>query len=303
METLTDFTALLDKFKAVPEKKRVVVVCPDDEPTYKVVEQCIRENLCNIEITAVSDKKESSEKLKALAPEKVEVHYAETPLDAAKAGVRLVHEGKGDVLMKGLINTDVLLKAVLDKEIGLLPKGNVMSHIALVNVPTYHKLFMFSDAAVIPEPTLEQFVSIIKADTTLMRKLGVKKPKVALIHFTEKVNEKFPHTLDYVKLKEMAEEGVFGDIAIGGPMDAKTACDLHASQLKGISNPVAGDSDILILPNLEAGNVFYKALTFFAKAEVAGMLSGTKAPVVIPSRADSHESKLAGLAMACLAVD
>lgn len=302
METLTDFKALLDKFKAMPEKKRVVVVCPDDEPTFKVAEQCIRENLCDIAVAAVSDKKENSEKLKALAPGKVEVYYADTALDAAKAGVRLVHEGRGDVLMKGLINTDVLLKAVLDKEIGLLPKGNVMSHIALSSVPSYHKLLMFSDAAVIPEPTLEQFAAIIKADTSLMRKLGVAKPKVALVHFTEKVNEKFPHTLDYVRLKEMAEEGAFGDIAIGGPMDAKTACDLHASQIKGIDNPVAGDADIVILPNLEAGNVFYKTLTFFAKAEIAGMLSGTKAPVVIPSRADSHESKLAGLAMACLAV-
>lgn len=300
METLTDFKALIEKFEKMPEKKRVVVVCPTDEPTLAVVERCIKDNLCHLELVFTPEGKAEAERLKGIAPDRVNIHFGDDPLSASKVGVKLIHDGHGDVLMKGLVNTDVLLKAVLDKEIGLLPKGNVMSHLAIACIPTYHKLLMFSDAAVIPEPTLEQFVSIIRNDVKVLRTLGVETPKVALIHFTEKVNEKFPTTLAYVALKEMAANGEFGDIKIGGPMDAKTACDLHSSQIKGIASEVAGDADLVILPNLEAGNVFYKSLSLFGRADMVGMLTGTKVPVVIPSRADSDMSKFCSLAVACL---
>ena len=123
---------------------------------------------------------------------------------------------------------------------------------------------------------------------------------MALIHCTEKVNEKFPHTISYETLKQQAEENVYGPVCIGGPMDVKTACDADSGNIKGICSPVVGNADVLIFPNIESGNVFYTTITLFAKAETAGMLCGTTAPVVVASRADTNESKFYSLALACI---
>jgi len=203
------------------------------------------------------------------------------------------------VLMKGIINTDNLLRAVLNKEHGLLPKGHILSHVTVAEIPTYNKLLFFSDAAVIPRPTLDHFDAMIRYNLDVCRRMGIDTPRVALIHCTEKVNEKFPHTLDYVTLKERAEAGEYGDMFLDGPMDAKTACDAHSGEVKGISSPVVGHADMLIFPNIESSNTFYKAISLFGQACMAGMLTGTTAPVVLPSRADSDNSKYYSLVLAC----
>mgnify|MGYP002514928943 FL=1 len=130
--------------------------------------------------------------------------------------------------------------------------------------------------------------------------MGIPEPRVALIHCTEKVNEKFPHTLDYVALKEKATAGEYGTMFLDGPMDVKTACDSHSGEVKGISSPVVGHADLLIFPNIESSNTFYKTLSLFGDANMAGMLLGTSAPVVVPSRADSGNSKFYSLALACV---
>jgi phosphate butyryltransferase len=142
---------------------------------------------------------------------------------------------------------------------------------------------------------------MIANDLALCRTLGCEEPRVALIHCTEKINEKFPHTLSYVELKKEAQEGRFGKVFIDGPMDAKTACDKHSGEIKGLSSPVVGNADILIFPNIESGNTFYKTLSLFGDANMAGMLTGTIAPVVVPSRSDSGNSKYYSLVLACLA--
>ena len=209
--------------------------------------------------------------------------------------------GDADILMKGLINTDNLLRAVLKKGDGLLPPGGVLSHVAVAQIPLYHKLLFFSDAAVIPRPTLEQYRQMIANDVALCRRLGCEQPRVALIHCTEKTDEKFPHTLSYAQLRQEAEQGMFGSVFVDGPMDAKTACDRHSGEIKGLSSPVVGNADILIFPNIEAGNTFYKTISLFGDANMAGILTGTIAPVVVPSRSDSGNSKYYSLALACLA--
>ena len=231
----------------------------------------------------------------------VKVYEATSPDKAAQEGVALVREGHADVLMKGIINTDNLLRAVLNKEHGLLPQGNVLSHITVAQIPTYNKLLFFSDAAVIPRPTLAQFEAMLKYDLEVCRRLGISEPRVALIHCTEKINEKFPHTLDYAVLKERAASGAYGSMFLDGPMDVKTACDAHSGEVKGISSPVVGHADLLIFPNIESGNTFYKTVSLFGDANMAGMLRGTIAPVVVPSRADSGNSKYYSLALACVA--
>lgn len=300
MQAITTFTQLLDAFKAMSVKKRVALVSPDDSHTLDVLRRCLEEKLAVFHV--VTDNK-TGEEFSAIAQKwagDITVHHCDSVDDAARKGVKLVRTGQADVLMKGTINTDNLLRAVLDKENGILTHGNVMTHATLVEVPSYDKLILFSDAAVIPRPNLEQFTNMVRYDINICRTLRISQPKVALIHFTEKINEKFPHTIDYRTLREKASEGAFGDAIVDGPMDVKTACDAHSAAIKGIASPVCGNADILIFPNLEAGNTFYKTVSFFCHAKMAGIICGTQAPVVVPSRADSTESKFYSLALACL---
>lgn len=301
MEPIRSFDGLVARFRSGAERKRVAVVCPDDAHTMYVIDRCLDEDLADMALVAVGGDLSYFHGLKARFPERVEILEAADKDEAARIGVGLVHDGRADVVMKGNINTDNLLRAVLDKEHGLLPKGRVMSHVTAVRFLTTACLILFSDAAVIPAPTLEQFDAMIRYDIDVCRRLGLDEPKVALIHFTEKVNPKFPYTLDYVTLMERAGEGGYGAMQLGGPMDVKTACCAESGEIKGISSPVVGTADVLIFPDLTASNTFYKTVSLFGKARMAGMVTGTSAPVVVPSRADSAESKFYSLALACVA--
>lgn len=300
MEVLKSFQEMVVALRGRGLRQRIVAVCPHDECTEQVVRRALSEGIAHFVLVAEAAHTDVPKKIQADFPDAVEFMEAPTPDEAAALAVKVIKEGKGDVLMKGLINTDNLLRAVLKKEIGLLPPGGVLTHVSVAETPLYHKLLCFSDAAVIPRPELHHFRAMVKGNVALCHNLGIEEPRVALIHCTEKVNEKFPHTLDYVQLKKDVEEGMFGKAVVDGPMDAKTACDLHSGQVKGIASPVVGNADILIFPNIESGNVFYKTLSFFGKADMAGMLMGAEAPVVVPSRSDSETSKYNSLILACL---
>lgn len=294
---------MVDALRGRGVRQRIVAVCPHDECTEKVVRRALSEGIADFLLVAESTYTAVPKQIQADFPDAVQFMEAPTADEAAALAVSLIKEGKGDVLMKGLINTDNLLRAVLKKEVGLLPPGSVLTHVTVAETPMYHKLLCFSDAAVIPRPELTQFRAMVKGNVELCHSMGIEEPRVALIHCTEKVHEKFPHTLDYVQLKADAEAGMFGKMVIDGPMDAKTACDLHSGQVKGIASPVVGDADVLIFPNIESGNVFYKTLSFFGKADMAGMLMGAQAPVVVPSRSDSETSKYYSLVLACLSTN
>ena len=301
MELIRTLSQMVSLLRARGIRRRVAVVCPNDPHTEYVIIRCLREEIAEFILVTDAEHTQMSHHIYAASPDFVKLYEAATPDGAAELAVQLVRTGEADILMKGLINTDNLLRAVLNKQHGLLPPGAVLSHIAVAQIPLYDKLLFFSDAAVIPRPTLEQFRSMIKNDVAVCRSLGCVEPRVALVHCSEKVNEKFPHTLSYVQLKEDAEKGNFGQVFVDGPMDAKTACDAHSGEIKGLSSPVVGNADLLIFPNIESGNTFYKALSLFGDANMAGMLTGTTAPVVVPSRSDSGNSKYYSLVLACLA--
>lgn len=300
MEPIQDFASLMRRLRSQKVRKRVAVVCPNDAHTEYVILRSLQEGFADFLLIADTPHLINSTYIQRQFPDRVKVYEASSPDTAAQEGVSLVREGHADVLMKGIINTDNLLRAVLNKEHGLLPKGNVLSHITVAQIPLYNKLLFFSDAAVIPRPKLEHFDAIIRYNVDICRRMGIPEPRVALIHCTEKVNEKFPHTLDYVTLKERALAGDYGQMHLDGPMDVKTACDSHSGEVKGISSPVVGHADMLLFPNIESGNTFYKAISLFGDANMAGMLLGTTAPVVVPSRADSGNSKFYSLALACV---
>ena len=303
MNTIKNFYELLAHLKENNVKKRVAVVWPADEKTPAACAQALEAGFIQAIFVGCEEKLKANEALKPFA-DNISYVDATDADDAAAKAVALVREDKAAVLMRGLINTDNLLRAVLNKETGILPKGNVLTHAAVADIPSYHKLLIFTDAAVIPYPNQAQRVEMVKYMSNVARNFGVEEPKVALIHCTEKVNGKhFPFTEDYPVIIEMAKRGELGKCIVDGPLDAKCACSMHAMEAKGLTSPLQGDSDVLIMPDIEAGNVFYKAITLFAGASTAGLLLGAKCPAVVPSRADSAQSKFYSLAVATMAAE
>ena len=298
MKPVKTLGQLAEAIRSAGRRRRVAVVCPADPHTEYVVRRALHEGLADFLLIADEGRTSLAYDIATSSPGHASVTVVGSADEACTKGVGLVRGGEADVLMKGLVNTDNLLRAVLNKQTGLLPAGGVLSHLSVAELPHYKKLLLFTDVAVIPRPSLEQYRALIGAALDVHRRLGGTGAHVALIHCTEKVSEKFPHTLSYARLIEESRNGAFGDAVIDGPMDVKTACDAHSGEVKGISSPVAGDADILIFPNIESGNVFYKTLTLFGEAVTAAMLTGTTAPVVVPSRADSGESKYYSLCLA-----
>ena len=293
------FDNLIESLHSQHMRRRIAVACPHDDHTLHVVLRSLSEGIADFVLVVDEAHEFVAGQIRQQYPERVTLYVGEDTAECARMAVSLVHRGEADVLMKGTLNTDVLLRAVLNKEEGLLPPGQVLSHVTVAQLPTYHKLLLFSDAAVVPRPRVSHFEAMLKYDLTVCNRLGIEEPQVALIHCTEKINGKFPHTLGYVILKERARKGLYGRLKIDGPMDAKTACDPHSGQVKGIESTVVGNADLLIFPNIESSNTFYKAISLFGQACMAGMLTGTTAPVVLPSRADSDDSKYYSLVLAC----
>lgn len=299
MEPIRDFDQLTDHLKGRNKRKRIAVVCAEDANTGQAITRALEEGIADF--LMVGD----TSRLKRYAFMQTHASHVETlhvtdPDEAAREAVRAIREGRADILMKGIINTDNLLRAILDKEQGLLPRGKVLTHISVVKIPTYDKLLFFSDAAVIPRPTLQQRIEMIWYAIHTCRHFGIDRPRISLIHCTEKVSAKFPHSLDYVNIVELAEAGEFGNVIIDGPLDVKTSCEKHSGDIKGIASPINGEADVLIFPNIESGNAFYKAVSLFCQADMAGLLQGPICPVVLPSRSDSALSKYYSIAMACL---
>ena len=245
-------------------------------------------------------------KIRALAKaNKIDLGTTEivdTPHSHASAAraVELVREGKAELLMKGSLHTDELLGAVIARETGLRTLRR-MSHVFLMDVPTYHKPILITDAAINIAPTLEDKVDICQNAIDIARVMGVKKPKVAILAAVETVTSKMPATLDAAALCKMADRKQIVGGVLDGPLAFDNAISKEAAKTKGIVSDVAGDPDILLVPDLEAGNMVAKLLSFLAKADSAGLLLGARVPIILTSRADSVRSRIASCAVAMLA--
>lgn len=223
--------------------------------------------------------------------------HKEDLMEAALEAVKLVSSGEADFIMKGILDTSILLKAVLNKEVGLRT-NNLLSHVMVYEVPAYHKLLLLTDGGMNIEPSLEEKKGIVKNAIAVAKALGNSEIKVACLSAKEKVNEKMPSTVDGAKLKEMANEGVFGEgVYVEGPIAFDLAVSKEAAIVKGFESPVAGETDILLVPTIEVGNGIGKALTYLAAGKSAGVIMGAKTPVVLVSRADSAETKLYSIAL------
>jgi len=218
---------------------------------------------------------------------------------AAVKAVELVKEGKAEILMKGSLHTDELMSAIVSREGGLRTARRI-SHVFIMDVPTYHKVLVITDAAINIAPTLEDKADICQNAIDLCISLGLEKPKVAILAAVETVTTKMPATIDAAALCKMAERGQIKGALLDGPLAFDNAISAQAAEIKGIKSVVAGDPDILLAPDLEAGNILAKQLTFLANADSAGMVLGAKVPVILTSRADSVRSKVASCAVAKL---
>lgn len=227
------------------------------------------------------------------------VHQPDDRL-AATLAVAMIKNREGDILMKGLLSTDKFVKAILDKEKGLLEPGNVLSHVTVIQNPNYHKLMIVSDVAVLPQPDLGQKVKLIGYMVKTGQALGVACPKVAVIAPSEQLLMQLESSKDAAFLSKMAERGQITGCLVDGPLALDIAIDKESAVIKGIKGEVAGDADCLLFPNLDAGNVFYKTNMKLAKAESAAMLVGASVPVVLTSRGDSTLTKKYSIALAAL---
>ena len=219
---------------------------------------------------------------------------------SAARAVELVRQGEAELLMKGSLHTDELLGAVVARETGLRT-GRRLSHVFIMDVPTYHKVLIVTDAAINIAPSLEDKVDICQNAIDLAVSLGVAEPKVAILAAVETVNSKMPATIDAASLCKMAERGQIKGGLLDGPLAFDNAISKDAARVKGIASEVAGDPDILLAPDLEAGNILAKQLTFLANADSAGLVLGARVPIILTSRADSVRSRIASCAVAMLA--
>ncbi len=220
---------------------------------------------------------------------------------AAAQAVALVRAGEADMLMKGVLDTSILLKAALNKEAGL-NAGRLTSHVAVMEVPTYHKLLIVTDAAINIAPDLPGKLDIIANAVQVAKAIGVAQPKVALLAAVEKVNwDKMPCTADAAVITQMNRRGQVKGCLIDGPLALDNAISAESAKIKKIVSEVAGDADVLVAPDIEAGNILYKCLLDLGQAKGAGIVVGASKPIVLTSRADSAETKLASIALAALA--
>jgi phosphotransacetylase len=219
---------------------------------------------------------------------------------AAAKAVEMVRRGEAEILMKGSLHTDELLGAVVAKETGLRT-GRRISHAFIMDVPTYHKVLIVTDAAINIAPTLEDKVHICQNAIDLAASLGMARPKVAILAAVETVNSKMQATLDAAALCKMADRGQITGGILDGPLAFDNAISKDAARIKGINSPVSGDPDILLVPDLESGNILAKQLSFLANADSAGIVLGARVPIILTSRADSVRSRIASCGVAMLA--
>jgi len=291
-----------DLFSAVLQrpKRTLVVVSANDNHSVSAAYNAVSGGL--IQAVLIGDENKISE---ICLEEKLDaslfhiIHQPDERL-AASLAVQMVREGQGDILMKGLIPTDKFIKAILDKEKGVMDPGNILSHVTVIQNPNYYKLLIVSDVAVLPQPDLGQKVQLIRYMVKTATALGIPNPKVAVIAPSEQLLLQLESSKDAAFLSKMGERGQITGCRIDGPLALDIAIDKEAAEIKGIKGEVAGDADCLLFPNLDTGNVFYKTNMKMARAESAAMLVGAKVPVVLTSRGDSILTKQYSIALAAL---
>lgn len=298
---LTGFDQIFAELAGRGVRKRMIAAWGVDGHTIAAAGRAV--NLGLVDVTLVGDKDKIADACREEGVDKslfTIVHNTDE-LSSVSQAVQMIREGEGDFLMKGLCSTDKFLRAILNKETGLLPPKGTLTHCGVLEIPQYHKLLFVGDVAVIPAPDFKQKQLIMGFLVKTAQAVGVEKPKVAVIAATEQVLVSQMATIEAAMLAKMADRGQIKGCVVDGPLALDVAIDKESVAIKGLESPVAGDADCLLFPNIESGNVFYKANSkLVSGVRQAGILVGAKVPCVLSSRADSIDTKLNSIAVAAM---
>lgn len=296
------FDDLISKVSAF-DMKKVSVAVAQDSAVLEAVKAAKERGIADAVLVG------DESKIKAVAAEigmdlsGFEIIHVEDDIEASLTAVKLVHDGKADMYMKGLIDTKNFLKSVLNKEVGLRT-GSALSHVCVFDIKGLDHLLFLTDVAFIPYPTLEDKVNIINNTLEITRACGIENPKVAPLAAVEVVNPKMPATVEAAELTKMCQEGAITGCVVDGPLSLDLAIDPEAAKHKGATDrAIQGDADILLFPDIHAGNLVYKALVHLATVKNGNMLTGTKAPVILTSRSDDFETKVNSIALGAVVAE
>ncbi|MDH7493023.1 MAG: phosphate acyltransferase [Candidatus Saccharicenans sp.] len=290
---------IISTVKGFP-KKRLVVACGEDPHTIEAVAKAQGEGLVDVIMVGNKKKMEETASKHGVSSSFSKVIDEPDTGKALKLAVKMVRDGQGEILMKGLATTADYMRAILDKENGLVPLGGLLSHVTVMEIPTYPKLLLLSDVAVLVLPDLGQKAKILEYATEVAQALEIETPYAYLVSSAEIVNQKVPSSIDAALIKVMAERGQIKGARVEGPVGLDIALSKESAGIKGFKGEGAGRADILIFPNIEAGNVFYKACAILAGAKLAACVVGAQVPCVLTSRGDSEESKFYSIGLAAL---
>jgi len=300
---LTTFEQIYAELRNRGSRKRMIAAWGVDGHTVAAAGKAVELGLADV--TLVGDETLIAQACKDESIDKELFTIVHNPNEMASIAqaVQMVRDGEGDFLMKGLCSTDKFLRAILNKETGLLPPKGTLTHCTTLEIPTYHKLLFVGDVAVIPAPDLKQKQIIMECLVKTAQAVGVVRPKVAIIAATEQVLPSQPASIEAAILSKMVDRGQIKGCVADGPLALDVAIDQESVAIKGLVSPVAGDADCLLFPNIESGNVFYKANSkLVAGVKQSGILVGAKVPCVLSSRADSIDTKLNSIAIAAMSV-
>ena len=300
---LTGFDQIFAELQSRGSRKRMIAAWGVDGHTIEAASKAVDLGLVDVTLVGDKDMIAAACAEEAVDVAKFAVVHNPAELPSVAQAVAMVREGEGDFLMKGLCSTDKFLRAILNKETGLLPPKGTLTHCTTLEIPGYHKLLFVGDVAVIPAPDFKQKMTIMDCLVKTAKAVGVEKPKVAIIAATEQVLPSQPATIEAAMLSKMVERGQIKGCIADGPLALDVAIDKESADIKGLVSPVAGDADCLLFPNIESGNVFYKVNSkLVVGVRQAGMLVGAKVPCVLSSRADSIDTKLNSIAVAAMSV-
>ena len=288
---MKSFEEILSKAQQQGEKKIISVAVAQDREVLLSVEEARKKGVVDGILVGDAVKIEKVANELSIDLTNYKIIDKKDDIEAARQAVIEVSSGRADMLMKGLVDTSVVLKAALDREIGLRGEG-ILSHVAVFEIENYDRLFFITDAAMNIAPDLEAKKKIIDNSVKVARALGIETPKVACICAKEKMNPKMPDTVDAHELEEMSKRGEIKNCIVGGPFALDNAVSIEAAKHKGIEHEVAGMADVLLAPDIEGGNILYKSISYFARSKGAGLIVGATAPIILTSRADSEETKL-----------
>ena len=297
---ISSLDQLVEQVRSLNKKYRLVIAWSHDNSSINAINEAVKNGF--IEAVLLGKRKQIIKLCDAMSVDSniFTILDVDNETDASIMAVKMVKSGEADIVMKGLVTTDKFLKAVMDKDCGLMLPKAVLSYVCAMQLPKYHKLLFITDPAVIPVPDLDQKISMANYSIEMARRFGVNKPKIALISASEKMSNHFDSTVHYAIMSKMAERGQIKNCTMDGPLDIFLACNKESVLTKGVDTPVKGDADILLFPSLESSNPFYKGLVLFGGGEIGGIIMGTTKPVVVMSRSESEKSKLYCIALACL---